>query len=414
MPVVDNIMVGSLGGDALAALAIAGAYYTFLLVCVIGLLGAVNPMVAQAHGAKDFPLIPKIVHQGIFTAIILSFLMVVALSFSSRVLLFMGQPEHLVKLGREYLNAMAFGAPFQALFVCLRQYCDGVEDPKPTIIMVFLASMLNIPFDYALIHGAYGFPNLGVAGAGVATSTLNAFIAIGLCLYTFTAKKHKQYFVWKNFHFIKSLFKEVWRVGGPSAGAFLAEVGYFAGSTLLVGYLGANAVASHQIALNIASVSFMIPMGLGFAVSVRIGHYVGMKKMNEVEVPWKIGLALALSISVGAALLFYFAGEFLVNIYTTDPNVVILATKLLKIAGLFQIFDALQCMGVQSLKGLKDTKVPFFYTVISYWIVGMGVSLFCAFNLKMGPEGVWAGMVVSLGLAAALLLTRFHRLSRNI
>lgn len=133
MPVVDNIMVGSLGGDALAALAIAGAYFTFLLIFVIGVLSAVNPMVSQAHGAKDFALIPKIVHQGIFTAIILAAFMIIALSFSSTVLLKLGQPEHLVRLGTQYLNAMAFGVPFQAIFVCLRQYCDGVEDPKPTI-----------------------------------------------------------------------------------------------------------------------------------------------------------------------------------------------------------------------------------------------------------------------------------------
>jgi len=412
MPVVDNIMVGSLGGDALAALAIAGAYFTFFLVGMIGVISAINPMVSQAHGAKDYALIPKIVHQGLISAFILSTAMVVGLSFSNRILLLLGQPEHLVRLGSEYLHAMAFGVPFQALFICLRQFCDGVEDPKPTIVMVFLASILNIPFDYVLIHGAYGFPKLGVAGAGVATSTLNAFLALGLLAYTFKSKKYKAYFVWKNFHFSKSLFHEIWRVGGPSAGTFLAEVGYFASSTLLVGLLGASEVASHQIALNIASVSFMIPMGLGFAVSVRVGHYVGMKKQNEVQVPWSIGMVMALIISIGAALLFYFGGEYLVRIYTSDPAIVILGTKLLKIAGIFQVFDALQAMGVQSLKGLKDTKLPFLYTMISYWIVGMGVSVYCGFHLLWGPEGVWFGMVVSLLLVAVLLWRRFIILTR--
>lgn len=414
MPVVDNIMVGSLGGEPLAALAIAGAYFTFWLMTIIGVLSAVNPMVSQAHGAKDYSLIVRTVHQGLFVSILMAAMMLLGFTVSKPVLLFLGQPSPLVEIAGEYLFALAFGIPFQALFYCLRQFCDGVEDPKPTIILVFIASVMNVGLDYTFIHGHYGFPKMGVAGAGAATSIANVFLALGLIAYTAFSKKYKAYYIWKDIHFSKDLFKEVFRIGLPSAGIFLAEVGYFASSTLLVGIMGASQVASHQIALNIASVSFMVSMGLGFATSVRVGHYVGMGKEKDVRVPWSIGMWSAFIFSVFSALLFYFGGRYLILIYTHDETVVALGVKLLKIAGLFQIFDAIQCLGVQSLKGLKDTKIPFLYTMISYWIVGMGVSVYCGFYLLWGPEGVWAGMVISLILVALLLWRRFVLLSQPL
>ena len=411
MPVVDNMMVGGLGAEALASMAIATTYYWLLQLVCLGIISSLNPLVSHAFGGNQHGAFRGFIQSGLVLSVGLAFLMMASLMLGNKALGLLGQPPNLLIGASQYLNAVVWAVPFQLCFMVFRQFLDSVEDPKPTIVLVFVGALLNAVCDYLLIYGKGGFPRLELAGAGYATALTQSFLCLGLLAYLSRSKKHRGLQLWKKNEVRGETMREMLRLGLPSSGAMLAEMAYFSGSTLIMGLLGTTEVAAHQIALNIASVTFMVPLGVSFAASVRIGGYCGKKDALGVRKAGRVGLIVCLALAVFNATLLLIFAPYIVRLYRAGHEVSELAIRLVRIAGLFQIFDGLQVLGIHSLRGIKDTRVPFFNTLFSYAIIGMGLSLVLTFHYQLGPVGFWTGMIVALAVAAVLHHKRFYLLT---
>lgn len=410
MPLVDNLMVGHLGAQELAAMALATTYFWLLQLVCFGILTAIPTLVSHAFGSDHQKAFRGIIQTGLFIASLLAGLMVLALLVSDFVLLKMLQPVDLIELTQDYLRRVVWGVPFLLGFMVLRHFCDAVQNPKPTIGLVFIGAILNVVLDYALIYGKGPFPRMGLAGAGIATAIIQVFLFSGLFLYLVLSPRYSFIQLFKKNEVSRKVMGEILKLGIPSSGSLLAEMVYFSGSTFIMGWMGVVAIASHQIALNVASITFMIPLGIAVASSVRIGAFAGRNDWKSVQETGKAGIILCLSLGLGNALVLLIFSNHIAHLYNTDPKVIQLASTLLKIAGLFQIFDGLQVLGIQILRGLKDTKVPFINTLLSFSLLGLGSSLLFAFTFKRGPVGFWWGMILSLAFAAVLHQIRFSRL----
>jgi len=410
MPVVDNMVVGKLGASSLAAMAIATTYYWLLQLLSLGVLSALNPLVAHAFGARKTGHMRSLIHSAMAVAFTLALGMGTLLYWGRPLLEWVGQDPELLIESEKYLRAIVWGVPFYLIFIVLRQFCDSVEDPKPTICLVFVGAILNGVLDFGLVFGLWGLPNLGIAGAGFATATVQVMLCGGLLVYVSVASRFQNLRLWDQWEVNWIHIKEMLRLGLPSSGSMLAEMAYFSGSTLIMGLLGVTAVASHQIALNVASVTFMIPMGVSFAVSVRVGGYAGREDWGGVKMTGTLGQAICLFLGIlNASILLIFA-EQIVALYSPDAVIRDLSVQLVRIAGVFQIFDGLQVLGIYLLRGIKDTRIPFFNTLISYSCFGMGLSVWLTFYRNMGPVGFWIGMISALALAAFLHQKRFKKL----
>ena len=411
MPIVDNMLVGHLGEMPLAAMAVATTFYWLLQLVSLGILSALNPLIAHAFGKGETKDFRSLLQSALFLSGLLSCFMVALLIFGERILFKLGQNPELLVVSKQYLLAVVWGVPFHLGFIVFRQFCDSVENPKPAIILVAIASVLNAVLGYCLIYGRMGFPPLGIRGCGLATAFAQVFLCVGLGSYLSFSRKYRCYEFWKRREIKLSWIHEMLRIGIPSSGSMLAEMIYFSGSTLIMGLIGATEVASHQIALNVASTTFMIPLGVSFAVSVRVGGYAGRRDWSGVQLAGKSGFLLCSFLGIANALGLLLFARQIVNLYTSEPAVEEMAVTLVRIAGVFQIFDGLQVVGIYALRGLKDTRIPFLVTIFSYGIIGMTTSLWLTFSLHKGPVGFWMGMILALAVAAGLHQLRFKKIS---
>lgn len=411
MPIVDNMLVGHLGEIPLAAMAIATTFYWLLQLVCLGILSALNPLISHAFGRGESKDFRSLLQSALFLGGCLAFLMVALLISGESILLKLGQNPKLLSVSKEYLLAVVWGVPFHLGFIVFRQFCDSVENPKPSIVLVAVASVLNAVLGYLLIYGKMGFPALGIRGCGLATAFAQFFLCVGLGSYLSFSKKYRIYEFWKKKEIRLSWVYEMLRIGIPSSGSMLAEMIYFSGSTLIMGLIGATEVASHQIALNVASTTFMIPLGVSFAISVRVGGYAGREDWAGVRLAGKSGFLLCSFLGIANALGLLLFARQIVHLYTTEPAVEVMAVTLVRIAGVFQIFDGLQVVGIYALRGLKDTRIPFVVTILSYGVIGMATSLWMTFGLQKGPVGFWMGMILALAVAATLHQLRFKKIS---
>ena len=413
MPIVDNMLVGHLGERALASMALAATFYWLLQLVCLGILTALNPLVSHEFGQGKTESYRSLIQSALFLAALLSVFMMGCLIWGSYLLEKLGQDPQLLIQSKEYFKGVVWGVPFQLGFIVFRQFCDSVEDPKPTIVLVAIAGLLNATLGYGLIYGKFGLPALGLRGCGLATAACQFLMFVGLGSYVSFGKKHRKYSLWVKNEISRDRLWEMFKLGIPSSGAMLAEMLYFSGSTFIMGLLGATEVASHQIALNVASATFMIPLGVSFAVSVRVGGFAGRRDWSGVRRAGKSGVILCTLLGTMNALFLLVASEQIVQLYTSDAKVVAMAVQLVRIAGVFQIFDGLQVVGIYALRGIKDTRIPFLVTLVSYGLIGMSSSLWFTFRLQKGPVGFWIGMIVALATAAALHQWRFKILSQS-
>lgn len=413
MVFVDNIMVGRLGQDPLASMAMASTLFSFLYVSSMGVLSALSPIISHAFGAGQQDTIATTVRQGIRLSVLLSLVIILVFFQSHAILGFLGQKEHLLGDARSYLIALAWGVPAQVGFICLRQFSEAISDTKASFIIVAIGASLNVPLDYALIFGKWGLPELGVVGAGYATSTLSWVMLISMVVYMGLSRKYQAYGIWKGpFRTDWGTIREIIRIGVPTSGGMVAEMAFFGGTTLMMGTIGSQALASHQIALNAAAFMFMLPLGLSIGVAIRLGQLRGANDVLGVRVASRASLLITLGTQCIPASLFLLYPEPIARLYTSDPELLGLACYLLQIGGIFQIFDGLQVVGIAALRGLKDTRIPFINTLISFWLVGAPFGMWLTFSKGVGPSGLWFGMMGGLALASALHWGRLYYLIR--
>ncbi|MEZ4705150.1 MAG: MATE family efflux transporter [Bdellovibrionota bacterium] len=414
MGTIDTIMVGRVGSRPLAAMAMANTLLYFSFVFCFGVLNALNPLISERFGAKKLEEIPSLVRQGFRLALLFAVMAIALFYFSKPVFIVMKQQIELIDLGRDYLSYVAWGMPQLFCFLVMRLFMESVSDPKPSMYASLLGIMLNIGFNYVLIYGHFGFPAMGVRGAGLATSIVHTAMFVFSLIYIQTSHKYKDLRVLNGPYSTDwVMIKKILAVGLPFGLSWTSEIVFFIFTSLLVGMLGHMELAAHHVAINFCATVFMFCAGIAMAVSVQIGQARGRGDWHLIRGHATLGYGLVVVIGLFFAMLIFSIPDAVAKIYTRDVDLVNMAKPLLLIGAFFLVTDGGQAMGMNSLKGMKDTRVPMINSIFSYWLVGVPICYVLCFHFNLRQEGVWWGMVVSLTVAAAMHAARFYWITRK-
>lgn len=408
MGVVDTIMVGRVSATDLAAVALGHLYFFGAVVLGMGTLFALDPIIAQAVGAGDQAGIARGVQRGAVLAVGLTLMSSGLLLPAGPVFRLLRQPEDVVPLAAGYALVSIPGVlPFHG-FNILRQTLQAMGRVKPILITVVLANLANVFFNWVLIFGNLGFPAMGAVGSGWATSLSRWFMMVTLAVLAWPVLRPTLLPLRPEALRREPLVRLV-RLGAPIGGQQFLEFGVFGAAGILMGWMGTVAMASHQVALNLASLTFMVPLGVAQAAAVLVGQAVGRGDAPGARRAAGSAVALGAGFMTFTALVFLSVPGALARIYTDDPQVLALAALLIPIAGIFQVFDGTQVVGLGVLRGVADTRWPMVINLVGFWGLGLPASALLGFRTEMGPRGVWLGLALGIGAVALLLLVRVRR-----
>ncbi|MEE4638011.1 MAG: MATE family efflux transporter [Wenzhouxiangella sp.] len=415
MNFVDTVMAGRIGKVDLGAIAVGSSIWAAGFLFTLGVLLAVSATVSQLDGAGRPSQAGEFTRQALWLALVLAAGLILLALSAGRVMNALEVEPAVAELAMGYLRAIAWGAPALVLMLTLRFFSEGIGHTRPTMYVGVLGIACNIPLNWMLMFGNLGFPALGAVGAGWATAIVLWLQLFLMIIWIAWRPQYRPFDVFgrfsaPNLREIRALLK----VGLPIGFMVLMEGGLFAASALLVGILGALPVAAHQVAMNYTGLVFMVPLGLAGAITVRVGNAIGRGDPAAARRAGLVGIGIALVFAVCSASVILLFPEAIVRLYTTDPEVIVLAASLLLYAAIFQISDGLQVAAAGALRGLKDTRIPMLYSVFAYWMVGMSVGWWLTFRAEWGPAGMWVGILTGLTVAAVLLSARYWRLSGRL
>ncbi|ANE73956.1 MATE family efflux transporter [Dickeya solani] len=419
MGVVDTIMAGSYSATDMAAVAVGTSIWLPVILFGHGLLMALTPVVANLNGSGRRDRIAHQTQQ--------AFLLAAAISILTMFVLYQGKyainlmhdsaPE-LADKAVKYLHALLWGAPGYLFYQVFRSQCEGLSKTQPGMVIGFIGLLINIPVNYVFIHGKLGMPELGGVGCGVATASVYWMMMLMMAAYS----RHAYWL--KDIRQFKTRLKPDWAVlkrlsgmGLPIALALLFEVTLFAIVALLVLPLGVVDVAGHQIALNFSSLMFVLPLSVGVAATIRVGHRLGEGSAEAARVAAHTGIATGVLLAMCTAIFTITLREPIAMLYNKNPDVVAMASHLMLLAAVYQISDAVQTIGSGVLRGYKDTRSIFFITFIAYWLLGLpsGYALALTDMLvpRMGPAGFWWGFIIGLTSSATMMVLRIRWVQRQ-
>jgi len=414
MNVADTIMAGNFSAEALAAIAVGNSLWVPLLLSVLGTLLAINPIVAQLFGGGKKEQIGKNLWQGLWLGLFLSLPCFFMVRNMSLIMEFFNIQPEIIPTTLGYLEAISWCIPAQFCYFALRFFNEGIHIAKPSMYFASIGSIINIFANYVFMFGHLGFPAMGPVGTGWATTLVWWMMLIGMILFTFRKKIRRDFQIVHSFDWPhwKSQ-KEILKIGIPNGFSFGIEVTMFAVVALIIGSMGVNQVAAHQVTINFAALAFMIPLGLSFAITARVGFAIGKNEPDEARFIGYIGIAISTLVMCLTALFMLALPEVIIGVYTKDDDVARIAVKLLFFAAIFQISDGLQVSGQAALRGLKDTKIPMLVNVVAYWVVGLPLGYLLGINYALGPAGLWMGLILGLSVAAVLHNLRFYLLTNG-
>jgi MATE family multidrug resistance protein len=413
MGVVDTIMVGHVSAQALAAVALGNLYFFTLAVFALGTLMVLDPVVAQAVGALDKPAVGRAVQRGIVIAALLTIPTVLLLTFAAPVFHLLGQPPEVIPLAAAYAVRTAPGVfPF-LLFVVFRQSLQAMGRTAPIVGAIVGANLANAGLNWILIFGHLGFPSMGVVGSAWATTISRVLLVVGLWIAAGRELGPLLLPVRAEIWQLRPLLRMV-RLGIPIGAQHVLEFGAFALVALMMGWMGMREMAGHQVAINLAALTFMVPLGVGDAASVLVGRAVGRGDPAGASGAARAAFACGVTFMAVAGAIFLSLPEQLASLYSRDIEVISVAAMLIPIAGVFQVFDGTQVVAGGVLRGLGDTRAPMIANLIGYWLIAIPVSIYLGFGADLGPAGLWWGLVLGLGLVGSSLLLRVRsRLRRR-
>lgn len=419
MGFVDVVMIGRLGPEAMAAGVVGtSVFFSILLVCM-GMVMAVNPLVSQAVGARDEAQIGRSVRQGLWLATGLGLPLMALLSQAETLLLWAGQTPATAALAGDYVQAILWGVLPYLWYTAFRGFAEGLGRPRPILVVTVIAAFVNAGLNWVLMYGQFGFPALGLVGAGWSSAIVmwvQCFSLLAVIQWDGAFRRRADLA-----HLRRpdpEALRELFALGWPIGISFGLEAGLFAVSTLLIGLVGTAALAAHQIAINAASVTFMVPLGVAMATTVRVGQAAGAGNREGAERAGWTGVAMGSAFMVLSALLFWLRPEWVVAVYMGEVTgeaveVARTAAVLLGIAAVFQILDGVQATAAGALRGIKDTRAPMIVGAVAYWGIGMSTALWLGFQADLGAVGIWWGLTLGLGAAAVGLTVWFRRRIRQ-
>jgi len=416
MGVSDAIMAGQYSSADLAGVALGGSLLWPTMLLMMGLIQAVTPTVAQLNGARDYSEIGEVIRQGLWMALLGGIVGVLILNNIGPVYQLVGVDPVATEISIPYLAMASLGFPALMCFFCLRFLADGMGITKPAMYIAMSALCLKIPLNYVLIYGKFGLPEMGGAGCGLANGIINWYQLLAI-IFVVSSKRFditgwKQRFSLPDWRRIKPLLI----IGLPIGASIFAEVGLFSFTTLLLGRFGADTVSAHNIAMNLNGVLFMPAMALGMAATIRIGFRVGATEVGEARTTAALAIATTVLVALAGSIFIYFYRFDLVGLYTRDTSVGDQAGILLLFVSFFLIFDAVQSTAAGALRGYKDTRVPMWIALFSFWVIGLPMECILGFGWigePMGVYGFWIGLALGVGTAAVLLSIRLWRTSGN-
>lgn len=407
MGVVDSIMVGRISAAALAGVALGNVYFYACAIFGLGTLLALDPIIAQAVGARDHAAITRAVQRGLILSAALTVPISLLLFTVRPALVLLGQPADVIPIASGYVWREIPGVlPFLA-FTVLRQTLQALGRMRAIVLAIVLANLLNVVLNWALIYGHWGAPALGALGSAWSTTISRFAMTAGLGalawrgLRPHLAPLHPETLA-------AAPLGRMLTLGAPIGAQMQLEFGVFGAIGLLMGRMGTVPVAAHQIALNLASLTFMVPLGVSAAGAVLVGRAVGRGEADAARRATRAALLWGVGFMALTAVLFLLFPAPLARVYSGEAAVIGLAAGLLPIAGVFQMFDGIQVVSIGALRGLGDTGTPFAMNLIGFWAIGLPVSLVLGFRTPLGPRGLWWGLVVGLGAVAIGLLIRLR------
>lgn len=411
----DNIMVGRIGKEPLAGASFANSIFVIFLIFGIGLSYAITPQTAQADGKRDTVKLAQVLKHGITISGLSGIVLFAAIFFNINHLKYFNQPEEVYLLAQPYLRIIAFSIiPFM-VFQAFRQFAEGLGYTKQAMYITLLANFINIVLNYILIFGKLGFDPMGLNGAGIATLISRIIMAVLMASFVYFDGRFKPY--WHHFRnkiLEVSMVKKFMNLGLPMALQLIFEVSTFSLAAIMMGWLGTEELAAHQITISLASITYMAAMGIAAATTIRVGNQLGRRDIKTLREAAFTSFIMAIIFMSFAAIIFIFGRNFLPILFIDDMEVRNLAGVLLIVAGLFQISDGIQAIGLGSLRGLSDVKVPTIITLIAYWLVGLPVGYILGFTFELGAVGIWIGLLFGLSMAAVLLFRRFNRKTKKM
>ena len=422
--IVDNIMVGKIGPTELAAVSLGNSFIFIAMSLGIGFSTAITPLVAEAHGKSNREEGRLAFHHGLYLCTILGLLLFGIVFFSKPLLSFMGQPEAVVTLAEPYLDIVGFSLVPLIMYQAYKQFADGMSQTKYSMWATIVGNVANVVINYFFIYGIWIFPELGIIGAAI--GTIASRIIMLIFMHYIMKSKTKFHYYFEGFT-LKEIKKEInlkiIKIGLPSSMQMFFEVALFTGAIWLCGMIGTTSQAANQIALSLASLTFMFAMGLSVTAMVRVANQKGQEDYIMLRTVGLSIFILAVILEIVFALLFIAFHQVLPYIFVNTQDlativetqeVIAISAQLLIVAAFFQISDGIQVVVLGALRGLQDVKIPMYITFIAYWVIGFPVSIYLGLYTDMKAVGVWIGLLAGLTAAALFLYLRFDYLTKKL
>lgn len=413
MGLADNLMVGKLGAKHIAAVGICNSIFFTITIIGIGVFTVVSPLVAQYNSKNHKRQCGDLLKNSIFIAIWLGLVLTVVMIWLAGNFYWFKQSDEVTELSVEFLTILAFSTVPMYVFIGAKQISDGLSHTRAGMVISLLAVGVNVLLNYILIYGNWGAPALGVNGAGYATLIARILMAIGLLVYIRYDAVFKEFLPedWS----IRNM-KVQWEIlkhGLPSGFQYVFEVAAFSGAAVMMGWLSTEALAAHQIAISLASLTYMFATGISAAAGITVGDAVGKKHYKSVFAFGRASLILGIGFEIIFCLVFLVSYKWLPSLYTSDPIVLKIAANLMIIAALFQISDGVQCISLGALRGMLDVKIPTIITLGAYWVIALPAGYLFAFVLNWGADGIWAALLLGLMFSSILLCLRFFNHAKS-
>ena len=413
--VVDTLMAGQISRDALAAATVALSVFFPLFMMYIGFSQGFTPLIAQAHGEGDDYKITRIFKHAVWLNLIVGTILTIALLFGIFLIPLLHQPEHIVEEASLFFSVIAVSVFPIVIFQILKQFIEGLGQTKQAMMVSIMGNIINVVLILILVYGWFGLPEMGLYGIAYATMIARCAMALAMVIYFFYDEKYKVYkALFKNVPLHIRDLKTVFYKSYPVALQMTFESGAFSLAALFIGTFGTAQLAAHQIALNLASVTYMVATGVAAAATVRVGYEYGRKEKTDLQRAGNTAIGISIMFMCMTALLFALFRSILPSYYTDDSEVIRIASILLCFVALFQLSDGIQVVSMGSLRGMGDVVIPSSIAFTAYWIIGLPLGWILAFKMGMEVYGIWIGLTTGLFFASVILLLRFLLKSKKV
>jgi len=414
MGFIDNLMIGELSYVHLSAASLANGIFMIVVIIGIGITMAIAPLVAEVHGANQDSLIGDYLRNGVVVGLACGILLGLIVYFAAELMPYLDQPEEDVVLAMPYTKILSISVIPMMVFLAFKQFADGLSQTRIAMYITLIGLAFNTVANWLLIYGHWGFPRWELDGAGIGTLMSRLLMMTLMGTYVLYGRKFQRYEIqtgWKRFK--GKYISKILEIGIPSGFQYFFEAGAFVGAALMVGWIGSAERAAHQIVIQMASISFMVILGVSAGSSIRVGNFMGKKNWVEVQRAGMAGIYLSILFMSGSSLVFLLGRYWLPGWFVDEPFVIQIAAELMLFAALFQIFDGVQAVAVGILRGVQDVKIPTLITFIAYWLINLPLGYLLAFEWGGGVKGIWAAIVFSLLLASTWLTYRFWALTQK-